>query len=162
MNQDFGYVHRPENFIFTDGIFSLLDFLKRRKFLLVIITNQSGINHGFYTLSDFHAITDYMQKSLFARLNFAFDKVYFCPHAAKENCACRKPKPGMILRAVQDLGVDLKASFFIGDKDSDMQAAAAAGVGEKFWLKSGADPEISQKTGAKIIQNLAQIKDFYV
>lgn len=134
INKDLGYVHKQENFIFSEGIFDALRFCKDNGFLLFVVTNQSGIGKGYYTLEDFRAITTYMQKELKTRLGFGFDSVYFCPHTEEENCVCRKPKAGMIEQAKKDYDIKLNDCFIIGDKITDMQAGQTGGIRHKILI----------------------------
>mgnify|MGYP002719324495 CR=1 FL=1 len=131
INEDFGYIFKIEDFKFLDGIFQLLKEFKKREFLIIIITNQSGIQRGYYTTKDFEILTDYM-KDEFKKRDIDIDKVYFCPHLS--GCECRKPNPGMILAAKDELGIDLSKSYLIGDKLSDIEAGKNAGVKNLFLL----------------------------
>ncbi|MDO7253837.1 D-glycero-alpha-D-manno-heptose-1,7-bisphosphate 7-phosphatase [Helicobacter cappadocius] len=136
INQDFGYVYEAKEFIFVDNIFNLLKYCKDKGFLLLLITNQSGIGRGYYTLKDFEELTDYMQNELKKKLGFGFDRIYFCPHSPEENCLCRKPKTGMIDEAKKDYNLDLKECFIIGDKSTDIEAGQNANIGHKIFLKN--------------------------
>ena len=131
INEDFGYVFKIEDFKFIDGIFEILKEFKKREFLIIIVTNQSGIQRGYYTTKDFEILTEYM-KDEFKKRDIDIDKVYFCPHLS--GCECRKPNPGMILAARDELGIDLSKSYLIGDKLSDIEAGRNAGVKNLFLL----------------------------
>ncbi|GGO70395.1 D-glycero-beta-D-manno-heptose 1,7-bisphosphate 7-phosphatase [Bowmanella pacifica] len=145
INLDHGYVYRPQDFEFVEGIFALCQRFQQAGYLLVVVTNQSGIGRGLYTEEDFARLTEWM-KAQFAAKEIRLDAVYFCPHHAekgqgryKRQCDCRKPAPGMLLDAANALDIDLSASVMVGDKDSDMQAAKQAGVGQRyFYAHSGA------------------------
>lgn len=91
---------------------------------IVLVTNQSGIGRGLYTEADMHRFHEALQ----ATLGVAFDAVYFCPHLPDAGCACRKPAPGMLLQAQRDHGIDLRASFVVGDSWLDVEAAEAVGA----------------------------------
>lgn len=147
INKDFGYVYKSEEFIFLENIFELLKFCHEKGFLLLLITNQSGIGRGYYTLEDFKELTQYMQERLKERLGFSFEGIYYCPHAPQEDCLCRKPKPGMIEKARKDFKLNLNECFMIGDKVSDMLAGQSGGVKNKIFLN---------KTSEKI-QNIDNI-----
>lgn len=112
-------------------------------FALVMVTNQSGIARGKFSEDQFMYLTEWMDWSLADR-DVDFDGIYFCPHhpeAAIEEyrqvCDCRKPQPGMLLQAQQELNIDMAASYMVGDKPEDMQAAIAAGVGTKVLVRTG-------------------------
>lgn len=159
INRDYGYVYKQEDFVFNDGIFELLDFFKRRDFLLVVVTNQSGIARGYYTQQDLEILHNFMQEQLRLRVGFGFDKIYFCPHASQQNCQCRKPQIGMIIQACKDFAIDVPNSLFIGDKITDMQCAYNANVGQKFLLQCGDTlPQDLVQSVVHKVQTLAQIQ----
>lgn len=133
INVDRGYVGKIEDFSWCYGVFEGLLRLKELGFELVIITNQSGIARGYYSEADFDSLTKWMLTGL-EKQGISVLKVYHCPHAPELGCECRKPKPGMILKAASELEIDLKNSILIGDKDSDIAAGLSAGVGENFKL----------------------------
>ncbi len=107
-----------------------LKLLKDRGFLIVVVTNQSGIGRGIYSEADMHAIHEAMQ----AELGGAIDAFYFCPHLPDEGCECRKPGLGMINFAQRDLPIDLERSWMIGDKRIDVETGQAAGIGSALVL----------------------------
>ncbi len=135
INKDAGYIYRPEDIIFNNQIFVLARAASAHNYLIIVITNQAGIGRGFYSEADFHALMQWMSKR-FAQENAPLAAYYFCPHHAehgqgiyREACNCRKPRPGMLLQAKAEWDIDMPASIMIGDNESDMQAAQAAGVG---------------------------------
>lgn len=133
INVDHGYVSSINDFEWCDGVFEGLLKLKELGFELVIITNQSGIARGYYSEADFENLTKWMLAKL-EKQGIPVLKVYHCPHSPELCCECRKPKPGMILKAASELEIDLKNSILIGDKDSDIAAGLSAGVGKNFKL----------------------------
>lgn len=157
INQDNGYVYKIEDFIFCDGLFELLETLKAQHYLLLVITNQSGIARGFYSESDLNALHQYMQESLKARLGFGFDKIYHCPHLPSQNCDCRKPKIGMIQTACRDFDIDVAHSFFVGDKITDMQCAQNANINGKFLL---ADTQVNDNS-LKNVQKITTLHQLH-
>ena len=95
-------------------------------FLIIVITNQSAINRGLTTDEEINQIHATIQN--FLRKNGTMiDRFYYCSHRPDENCICRKPKPGLFLIAAAQMNIDLKSSWMIGYKDSDLQAATVAG-----------------------------------
>jgi D-glycero-D-manno-heptose 1,7-bisphosphate phosphatase len=141
INIDHGYVHRRENFEFVPGIFDLVRSANAAELVVVVVTNQSGIARGFYSEAVFRDLTDWML-SRFRDVGARVDAVYHCPHhpegvvsALRVVCACRKPRPGMFLQAVDDLGIDQQRSTVIGDKLSDLQAGESAGVRRLVLLR---------------------------
>lgn len=140
INIDHAYVYRREDFEFVEGVLGAARRLHEAGYALVVVTNQSGIGRGYYTEEDFEALNIYMCRR-FEEAGAPIAGIYFCPHhpgkalgAYKTECTCRKPQPGMILRAAEELGLDLSASLLFGDKESDMQAALAAGIPRRILL----------------------------
>ncbi|QCD44880.1 D-glycero-beta-D-manno-heptose 1,7-bisphosphate 7-phosphatase [Campylobacter mucosalis] len=133
INEDFGYVYKISDFKFRDGIFTALREFSELNYTIIIVTNQSGIGRGYYTLEQFLELNEFMLNE-FSKNGVNIAKVYFCPHAPEENCECRKPRAGMILNAQKELNVDLKSSIMIGDKQSDIDAANTAKIGLSFLL----------------------------
>ena len=133
INEDAGYVYRREDFVFKDGIFEALRGFAQAGYALVVVTNQSGIGRGYYTLEQFDELCEFML-SEFEKEGVKIEKIYFCPHAPEADCLCRKPEPGMLLKAANELNIDLARSIMIGDKDSDVQAGQSAGVGVNLKL----------------------------
>jgi len=133
INEDFGYVHRVQDFRFLPGVFEALRHFKALGYKLILVTNQSGIGRGYYNKEDFENLTRWMQERL-QKEGVELDAIYHCPHHPKANCACRKPEPGMIVQAIKEHGIDAKNSWMIGDKPSDIEAAKKAGVGHTILL----------------------------
>ena len=143
INVDTGYVYLVDDFKFIDGVIDALLQLKQKGYLLVVVTNQSGIARGMFTEEQFMSLTEWMDWSLADR-GVDLDGIYFCPHHPSEgsdqyrkSCTCRKPGPDMILDAVKHLDIDLTRSYMVGDKPSDMKAAINAGVAHKILLETG-------------------------
>ena len=143
INVDSGYVGDWDSFEFLPGVIEAMRTLCEANYILVIVTNQSGIGRGFYTEEDFHVLTERMCNEL-SRYGVSIAGVYFCPHLPdatlphyRKTCDCRKPRPGLIYRALEELEIDLKRSAMVGDKDSDMQAAMAAGIPYRYQIISG-------------------------
>ncbi|PIJ53943.1 D-glycero-beta-D-manno-heptose 1,7-bisphosphate 7-phosphatase [Erwinia aphidicola] len=143
INVDHGYVSEIDNFEFIDGVIDAMRELKRMGFALVLVTNQSGIARGMFSEDQFMQLTEWMDWSLADR-DVDLDGIYFCPHhpeaiveELRQSCDCRKPEPGMLLTAQQELNIDMASSYMVGDKIEDMLAAKAAGVGKKVLVRSG-------------------------
>lgn len=105
----------------------------QRDWLLVIVSNQSGIGRGLITPEEANAVHDRMI-SLYREQGIAFAGIYYCPHVPGAHCECRKPSPGMLLDAALDLDLDLEQSMMIGDKPSDVEAGRAAGCADVIRL----------------------------
>lgn len=140
VNLDRGYVHRWEDFEFVPGAVDALRRLQARGHALVIVTNQSGIARGLYGEPELQALGATLDAHL-QGLGVRLAAIEYCPHlpdapvaAYACACDCRKPGPGMILRAAKALQLDLAASILFGDKPSDVEAARRAGVGRAVLL----------------------------
>ncbi len=133
INEDFGYVSKVENFKFVDGVFEACRIFIELGYEIIIVTNQSGIGRGYYSLEDFQILTNYMLDE-FRKQNIDILKVYFCPHAPEVNCECRKPKDGMILQSLNDFSIDLKNSWLVGDKISDIECAKNGNIANKILI----------------------------
>ena len=123
--RDVDYCGDPASVEIFEGAAAALRQLKERGYKIIIITNQSGIGRGYFDEAAYRAVENEVVRQLGADL---IDATYFCPHTPQQNCACRKPAPGMVLQAAQDLALDLTRSYFIGDKESDMQCGRRAGT----------------------------------
>ena len=120
------YVKSPEEFEALPQIGGPLRRIRENEFLIVIVTNQSAIGRGLTTHELVREIHDKMRKEL-EKQGASVDAIYYCPHTPEDHCDCRKPQPGLILRATKELGINLKESWLIGDKESDVEAARRAG-----------------------------------
>lgn len=149
INIEKNYLHKIDDFEFIDGVFESLQTLSQFGFLNIIVTNQSGIARGYYSESDYEKLTNWMIEQ-FYRKNILISKVYHCPHSNDSTCECRKPNPGMILRAAEEFNINLEESWLIGDKESDITAGKKAGVKNLVLSRSG-HPIDSTKTKAKFV-----------
>jgi len=137
INIEKNYVHKIEDFEFQPGIFELIRKYQKEDYLIFIITNQSGIARGFYTENDFNKLNDWMINS-FNSEGIKITKVYHCQHHPEitGDCDCRKPKPGMILRAMEQFNIDAVKSVLIGDKKRDILAGEKAGIGKNLYIQN--------------------------
>lgn len=134
LNEDSGYVHRRQDFHWLPGAKAAVRLVNRTGVLAFVVTNQSGIARGLYGPAEVDALHAWMSAEL-ARDGAWIDAYRYCPHHPDTGsgpytraCACRKPKPGMILDLIQAWGVDPARSFMVGDQLRDVQAAEAAGI----------------------------------
>jgi len=133
INIDHGYVYKIDDFVFTQGIFELLRLFTKKGYILFIVTNQSGIGRGYYSLEDFQVLTTYMLNS-FKEKDIHIQEVQYCPHAPEENCNCRKPKTGMIDNLLKKYPIELENSWLIGDKQSDIDLAINSHVSHSIAI----------------------------
>jgi histidinol-phosphate phosphatase family protein len=117
-NDDTGYTYKLEDFKLLPGVIEALNLLKN-DFKFFIITNQSGIGRGYYTLDDANKFNQKMLKE-FEKENIKVEKIYICPHTPEEKCSCRKPSVKFIKEAEKEFGIDLKKSWIIGDHPWDV------------------------------------------
>ena len=131
LNVDTGYVYRAEDWEWIPGAIDAIALLKRAGFLVILVTNQAGIARGLYEERDLARLHARVSADVTAS-GASIDGFYHCPHhpdfGTKEKCKCRKPLPGMIHQASSEFDIDLKRSWLVGDKASDIQAGLAAGV----------------------------------
>jgi len=132
---DADYCSDPKQVHVFEGVPEALRRLKGKGYKLIIITNQSGIGRGFFTLDQYRAVETEVLRQLGPGL---IDATYFCPDTPEQPSKCRKPAPGMILEAARDHHVDLAHSFFIGDKEIDAECGRNAGV-RTIRVRTGLD-----------------------
>lgn len=122
--EEVNYLSRVEDLRLFPFTAEAVKVLKQNGFLLIVMTNQSGIGRGVYDEAAMHAIHERIQIDL----NGAIDAFYFCPHLPCDGCKCRKPGLGMIESALQDFEIDMENSWFVGDKKIDVETGVAAGL----------------------------------
>ncbi len=136
INIEKNYLYKIEDFEFVEGTFKTLIYLQNLGYKLFIITNQSGIGRGYYTLNDFNKLTSWMLEE-FDKNSINISQVELCPHSPNDGCNCRKPKTGMIDNILKNYQIDLENSWLIGDKSSDIQCAKNANIKNTIQVKSG-------------------------
>ena len=147
INTDKVHVSDIDLFDFTDGIFDLCRRYAIAGYRIIVITNQAGIAKGYYTEHDFQTLTAWMIEE-FEHHGIEIARVYHCPHHPDftGRCNCRKPEPGMILKAVEEFGLDISGCVLVGDKESDLEAGRRAGVPEiNMTLLTGSPREYLMK-----------------
>lgn len=141
INIDYGYVYQPEKFELIDGVIDLCRKAQAKGYLIIVITNQSGIARGYYTDEDFQRLNQYMV-DLFARQGVTVTDVFYCPELSGSR---RKPECGMFLEAQAKYNIDMKASVSIGDKERDIEAGRKAGVGKNLLFNGHNFKEIMEE-----------------
>jgi len=148
INIDHGYVGRVEDFELVDGILEFILKGQSKGYIPVIVTNQSGIGRGYYSVDDFEKVTEKMVSMMRdAGIDIDRSHVFYCPHTREEGCRCRKPMPGMFFDAAERFGIDLENSWMIGDKSTDIEAARAAGIKNAILVKPNGKIEESMLHG---------------
>ncbi len=127
INVDHGYLHNPLDLEFIEGSVEALARLSRSGYMLIIITNQSGIGRGYFGVDGFEAFNGALVEAL-AREGVKITDTFMCPHSPDEVCECRKPQPFMVQRAIEKYNIDPTKSFMLGDKSSDVECGVRAGV----------------------------------
>jgi D-glycero-D-manno-heptose 1,7-bisphosphate phosphatase len=150
VNVDQGYVWRCDDFQWVEGIFDTVRCARRLGLMTIVVTNQAGIARGYYSEADFQALTSWMLAE-FEAAGAPVTAVYHCPFHADGLGAYRvadhpdrKPNPGMLIRAAKDYVIDLATSALLGDKESDIEAALAAGVEATALFAPSGAPERSR------------------
>ncbi len=124
---DHGYLDNAAGLEFLPGAAEGLRMLSSHGYRLVVITNQSGVGRGMFPLERVHEMNARLTEMI-EQAGARLDGIYFCPHAPEDHCTCRKPAPGLILRASSELGFDPGAAVMIGDKDSDIESGRRVGA----------------------------------
>jgi D-glycero-D-manno-heptose 1,7-bisphosphate phosphatase len=122
--EEAGYCADPRKVRVFDGVPAALEELRLAGYRLILVTNQSGIGRGYFTVEDYRAVQAEFERQI---LPAYLDAVYFCPDAPDAPSKRRKPAPGMLLEAAQEHGIDLPRSWMVGDKASDIACGLAAG-----------------------------------
>jgi len=123
--EDTDYCSDPKDVRIFPGVIEALQRLKSRGFKIIVITNQSGIGRGLFTVDQYRAVEAEVLRQLGDGL---VDATYYCPDAPEQHSEFRKPAPGMVVKAMQDHQIDLSRSYLIGDKEIDVECAQNAGV----------------------------------
>ena len=146
INYDTGHLYRTEDFRFLENADKAIKEIKSKGYLVVVVTNQAGIAKGLYTAKDVDNLHSYIDTLLLDSHGVTADGYYYCPHHSeaaieelKTDCACRKPNPGLILKAVSDFSdigieIDIKNSFTVGNRTSDISAGKNAGTGYNILI----------------------------
>ena len=147
------YAHRLEQLVLIAGSAEAIRILNNNNFRVIVVSNQSGVARGYYLEDDVNIFNDGM-KQLLAKENAYVDTIYYCPHHPdakveryKIQCDCRKPKPGMLIRAIKEFNIDIKSSVLVGDKWSDIETGHAAGCKSVLVLTGHGAQENATKLG---------------
>ncbi len=155
---DKGFVHKKEDLELLPGVAQAIKMAKEAGFLVVVVTNQSGVARGFFSEKEVRDFNAHLKRTL-AEQGAEIDAFYYCPHHPQApladyrlECNCRKPRPGMLLRAAQEMGINLSQSWMIGDSPRDVEAGKRAGC-KTLLLGKGTD---LLKAVNQILQEIAK------
>jgi D-glycero-D-manno-heptose 1,7-bisphosphate phosphatase len=148
--QDADYCSDPKQVQIFPGVPEALRRLKWKGFKLIVITNQSGIGRGLFTIEQYRAVEAEVLRQLGDGL---IDATYFCPDVPGQHSSCRKPAPGMIVQATREHRIDLSRSFFIGDKEIDAECGRNAGV-RTIRVRTGFDRDAANSYADWIAEDL--------
>ena len=157
INKDINYLHKIDDFEFIDGIFDVCLYFQSLGYKIIIITNQSGISRGYYSHSDYQKVTQWMLDQ-FKYKNINILDVFHCPHGPDSTCDCRKPKPGMFLKAKDKHNTDMEKSWMIGDKERDTIAANSAGIDNTILIRSSHRIDEPNSNAKIILDSIQQVK----
>jgi len=148
LNGDVGYPHRLEDAILFDDVVPALRRIQNAGYVLLVVSNQSGVARGLFTLNQVsrfnRAIAEQLHK---ANIRITGKNFYVCPHGPRDECSCRKPKPGLLLKAARQHKIDLERSFTIGDEETDIEAGRRAGTQTVLLDRAGKN----RKTKADLV-----------
>ena len=164
INVEKNYLYKIEDFEFLPGVIDALKQLQQMGYLLIVITNQSGIGRGYFTETDFHKLNNWMVSTLKAQ-GITIADVYFCPHLPdaqveeyRKDCECRKPKLGMYLQAVAKHDIDLCSSYAIGDKIRDCAICVATNC-RGFLVGNSETPEMIERVKLGYYSRIVYARD---
>ena len=146
---DKDYLRRPEEVIIFPGAGAALKKLQNAGFLLFIVSNQSGVGRGLFTVADVENVHAHLQRE-FAREGVHFQKIYFAPEAPEQPSRGRKPSPQFLFDARGEFDLDLSRSFIIGDKLSDLECGWNAGVKKSLLVRTGYGADLERASPEKL------------
>ena len=156
LNKDVGYAHRVADFAWEEGALDGLRLAASIDYEVIVVTNQAGVARGYYTEQDVRAFHEHVRELLSeAGLPMGEDQFYFCPHHPTKavhpryhlDCPCRKPRPGMLLQAAKDHGIDLSRSYMVGDAITDLEAGRRAGCRGQILIRRDPADEEERESG---------------
>lgn len=153
LNVDKNYLSNPADLVIIPGTSAALRRLRDAGFLLFIVTNQSGIGRGYYSLADMHAVNERLCEVL-AKDGVRFEKIYFAPEAPEATSRGRKPSPQFLFDARDEFQLDLAESYMIGDKLIDLECGWNAGVKKSILVRTGYGAEMEEKSPTAVAKAL--------
>ena len=128
--------HKIEDLEFFEDVFNLFKTAIELGYKIIVVTNQSGIGKGNYSVKEMQDFNDFMIEKLNEK-GISISALYYCPHKSEDNCGCMKPKDGMFKRAALELNINLSESIMIGDQSSDVYAGLNAGILKNYIVTTG-------------------------
>ncbi|MBW5802637.1 D-glycero-beta-D-manno-heptose 1,7-bisphosphate 7-phosphatase [Coxiella endosymbiont of Ornithodoros amblus] len=153
------YIKHPDEWIPIPGSLSAIARLNQVGYQVVIATNQSGVDRGYYSLDILEAIHEKMRREL-AKAGGRVTDIYFCPHVPQANCPCRKPKPGLLDLIAEDFPKKLKGSTLVGDSLGDIQAARAVGCLPVLVKTGNGEKTVANGEGLEDVPIFEDLSDF--
>ena len=157
INYEVNYLHKISDFKFINGTFDACQSFLKLGYKIIIITNQSGIARGYYSVNDYEKLTNWML-SQFNDQGILILDTFYCPHLPESNCTCRKPNPGMFIKAKNKYNIDMNNSWIIGDKETDIEAAQSAFIPNSILVRSGHKIIESESKAGFIIDSIENSK----
>ena len=154
-NKEVGYLFRIADFEFIEGVFDACLYFQQLDYKIIIISNQSGIARGYYNENDYQKLTEWMLDQ-FNDNGINILDIFYCPHSPESTCNCRKPKPGMLIEAKNKYNISMQNSWMIGDSESDIKAANAAGIFNTILVRSGHLTDESNSNSKFTINSIKQ------
>lgn len=164
LNEEKNYLHKVEDVVIFPGVGPALRRLQDAGFKLFIITNQSGVGRGYFTLDQAHQVNAKVEE-LFAADGVRFEKIYIAPEAPDQPSRGRKPSPQFLFDARDEFGINLAESYMIGDKLIDLECGWNAGVKHSILVKTGYGAKTAEKINgeakkAVVLENIAEAADW--
>lgn len=163
INKEVNYLYRIDDLRYVPGSLLAMKQLNKIGYKIIIVTNQAGIAKGYFSEFEYQIFTKYLLDDL-KKNGIEILKVYHCPHHPDAvvdkyqcSCICRKPNPGMLEKGIRTFNVDIKRSFLVGDKDTDILAGKAAGLMKCFLVESGHDLNKSDYEKFDVFSNLYDV-----
>ncbi len=153
INKDNKYVYKVIDFEFIVGIFDVCLYFQSLGYKIVIITNQSGIARGYFNEKEYQILTNWML-SQFIKNQINILDILHCPHGPKSDCNCRKPKPGMLLKAKAKYNINMQKSWMIGDSERDITAANIAGIKNTILVNSDPEEDVNYSKAKFVINSI--------
>ena len=153
INKEVNYLSNIEDFEFINGVFDACKHFQSLGYSIIIVTNQSGIGRGYYNEDDFQILTKWML-SKFKENKIEILDIFYCPHSPNNQCQCRKPNTGMFLLARDKYMIDMKSSWSIGDKESDIEASVLSGISNTILVRSGHKTDESKSKAKYFLESI--------